>query len=80
MKYKKNNPVKVEGLSVEVGNGSFDRALRIFSKKVQNSGILKDLREKEHFQKPTTKRKLAKQVAKKREQKRQSESRTAKWD
>lgn len=64
--------VKVNGLRVEV-NGNFDKALRTFSKKVQESGLLRELREREHYEKPTTKRKKAKQIAKKREQKRHAD-------
>lgn len=66
---KQNGPVKVNGLQVEV-KGNFDKALRQFSKKVQESGLLRDLREYEQFEKPTAQRKKAKALAKKREQKR----------
>ena len=47
----------------------FETALRRFSKKVEESGILKDLREFEAYEKPTTKRKRKKAAAKKRHQK-----------
>lgn len=48
------------GLSVEVRNGDFNFALRKFKKKVQESGILQELREREHYIKPSLKRKKAK--------------------
>ena len=55
-----------KGLSVEVHNGDFNRALRTFKKKVQESNLLQDLREREFYEKPTTKRKKAKAAAKSR--------------
>lgn len=66
-------PVRVEGLSVEV-KGNFEKSLRIFSKKVQSSGLVRELREREFFEKKTSKRKKAKMSAKRREQKRVRES------
>lgn len=48
------------GLSVEVRNGDFNFALRKFKKKVQESGILQELREREYYTKPSLKRKKAK--------------------
>lgn len=54
------------GLTVEVRNGDISGALRRFKKKVQESGILQELKEKEFFEKPTTKRKKAKAAAKAR--------------
>ena len=55
-----------KGLGVEVRNGDFNKALRLFKKKVQESGILQELREREFYEKPTTKRKKAKAAAKAR--------------
>ncbi len=40
-----------------------NRALRRFKKKVEESGILDDLRKKEFYEKPTTKRKRKKSAA-----------------
>ncbi len=55
------------GRSVIVGaDGNVERALRKFKKKIANSGLLLDLREREHYVKPTTRRKTAKSLAKKR--------------
>jgi len=43
---------------VRVGEGeSFESALRRFNKKVQQNGILSELRRKEHYEKPSAKRK-----------------------
>lgn len=67
--FKKNFPVRVEGLSVEV-KGSFERSLKIFSKKVQDSGLLRELKERERYEKPSAKRKRRKQIAISQEHKR----------
>jgi small subunit ribosomal protein S21 len=58
---RKNSDNQVKsGLTVEVRNGDFNYALRKFKKKVQEDGILQELREREHFVKPSLKRKKAK--------------------
>lgn len=44
----------------------FDQLLRRFKKAVDNDGLLQEIREREAFEKPTTKRKRAKAAAKKR--------------
>lgn len=54
------------GLVVEVRNGDINYALRKFKKKIQDSGILQELKEREFYEKPTTKRKRAKAAAKAR--------------
>lgn len=67
MRYK---PQPVRGLTVEVGpDGNVEKALRKFKKKVQESGLLQTLREREFYEKPTTARKKAKSQAKRRWQK-----------
>jgi len=52
--------VTVPGLKVEVRNGDFAYALRKFKKKVQEDGILQDLRERQYYTKPSEVRKKAK--------------------
>ena len=42
--------------SINTKNMSFEKALRIFRKKVENAGIKDRVREKEYFEKPTAKR------------------------
>lgn len=49
-----------QGLRVEVRNGDVNQALRKFKKKIQEDGILQELREREHYVKPSLKRKKAK--------------------
>lgn len=62
----KPNEKIISGLSVEVRNGDVNGALRKFKKKVQEDGILQDLRAKEFYEKPSVKRKKAKAAARAR--------------
>jgi small subunit ribosomal protein S21 len=57
---------KLHGRSVIVTDGNIEKALRKFKKKIQTSGILNDLRLKEHYVKPTTERKIKRSAAKNR--------------
>jgi small subunit ribosomal protein S21 len=52
--------------SVVVHDGNVEKALRKFKKKIQDSSLLNELRERETYEKPTTKRKRKKSVAKNR--------------
>jgi small subunit ribosomal protein S21 len=48
----------ITGNTVVVKDGEdFNRALRRFKKKVEESGVLDDLRSREFYEKPTTERK-----------------------
>ncbi len=67
----------VPGLAVRnIGDGprDFERALRTWSKKVQDSGLLRDLKERECYEKPSVIRKREKAIAKKRWQRLVEES------
>lgn len=55
-----------QGCKVFVQEGRFEQALRTFKNKVQDSGLLLELREREAYEKPTTQRKKALGRAKKR--------------
>lgn len=52
--------------SVYVKDGSVEKALRKFKKKIQESGLLDELRSRETYEKPTTERKRKKGAAKAR--------------
>ena len=54
------------GRSVVVADGNVEKALRRFKKKIQNAGLLLELRERETYQKPTARRKIKKGQAKSR--------------
>jgi small subunit ribosomal protein S21 len=51
---------------VIVADGNVEKAMRKFKKKIQNSGLLLELRERETFVKPTTRRKIKKGQARSR--------------
>lgn len=51
-------------------NEPFDVALRRFKRTCEKANIMKDVKEKEFYEKPTAKRKRKKAAAKKREEKR----------
>lgn len=57
---------KILGNLVFVTNDNVEKALRKFKKKVQESGLLQELRERETYEKPTTSRKKAKASARRR--------------
>ena len=69
---KRQKREKTFGLTVLVEDGRFDKALRQFKKKVEESGLLKEVRDRQEYVKPSIKRKLAKSAAKKRWQKKLS--------
>ena len=55
-----------KGKRVIVQDGNFEKAIRKFKKMVSEDGILQEVLSKQHYVKPTTKRKLAKSQAVKR--------------
>ena len=52
---------------------SFDSLFRRFKKTVEKKDVINEVRKREHYVKSSTKRKLAKELAQKKEQKRQGE-------
>lgn len=55
-------------------NESLDSALRRFKKQIQQTGILKEAREHEHYEKPSDKKRKA-EAARRRKLKKDEESR-----
>ena len=68
MKKRKNfrkRPKKdLQGLQVEVYDGQVEKAMRILKRKVKDSNLFIDLRKKEHYEKPSKKRRERKNMAK----------------
>jgi small subunit ribosomal protein S21 len=58
--------MKLYGRSVLVKDDNVERALRKFKKKIADSGLLLELKDKEFYEKPTTARKRKKSAAKNR--------------
>ena len=58
--------MKLLGRTVIVNDENIERALRKFKKKISESGLLLELRERETFVKPTTRKKVKAAQAKSR--------------
>jgi small subunit ribosomal protein S21 len=65
---------EIEGLRVEVRNGDFNGAMRRFKKKVQEAGIIQEVRDRQQYTKPSEKRKKAKAAGRARHLKKLSKS------
>jgi ribosomal protein S21 len=61
------------GLSVEVRNNDIAKASRRLKKLVTNDGLVKEIRDRKEFTKPSTVKRLAKKAARKRWLKKQSQ-------
>jgi small subunit ribosomal protein S21 len=57
-------------MHVRVRNGNVEQALRSFKRKIQNDGLILDIRGREFYEKPSDKRNRKKQAAEMRERKR----------
>jgi ribosomal protein S21 len=69
MAYNRNSnsePIICTGNTVEIRDGKFEAGMRKFRNKVRDSGLLLDLRDRESYIKPTTRRKVKLASAKKR--------------
>ena len=55
-------------VTVTVKNGNVDRAMRTLKKKLQKEGLLKELKQRQFFEKPSAKRKRKKAEGVKRYQ------------
>lgn len=70
-----NNTFRLSGNKVVVKeNENINVALRRFKKKIDDSGVLEDLRKKEFYEKPTTERKRKAGAARARWQKKLREN------
>ncbi len=61
-----NERIKLSGREVIVTNDNVEKALRKFKKKITESGLLQELRDREFYEKPTTARKKARNQARRR--------------
>ena len=60
MKRNNNKDQQQSGLKVEVRNGDFNGAMRRFKRKVQEAGIIQEVRARQEYVKPSEVRKKAK--------------------
>lgn len=63
---KQHTGKKHRGIVVEVRNDDFPRALRLWSKKVEELGLLDDVKSKMSYEKPAVERQRLKKLARKR--------------
>ena len=61
---KKPKEKKMNGLQVDVYNNNVDKALRIFKKKVKESGLMLDLKKKSYYEKPSELKREKRNLAK----------------
>jgi small subunit ribosomal protein S21 len=55
-----------KGRTVIVHDGNVEKALRKFKKKITEQGLLQEVRDRQQYVKPTTKRKVARSQAERR--------------
>ena len=58
-------------LIVKVQKGNLNRALKQFKRKFRNTQVIKELRERQHYTKPSLKRKIEKENAIRKSKKQQ---------
>ena len=62
--FQKRRPKEeLAGLQVKVWNNNVEGALKIFKRKVKDSGIMLDLKKHEYYEKPSKKRREKKNMA-----------------
>ena len=72
---KFNKAKKTFGLKVELDERlPFEKAIRLFKRKVEDSGLLKEVKDRMEFEEPSVARKVAKGRAVKRWQKKQEKT------
>lgn len=65
MKHKEHKSM-LSGSKVYVADGQFEKAFRQFRKKIEESGLIREIQDRQAYTKPTTRRKQAKNAAIKR--------------
>jgi small subunit ribosomal protein S21 len=50
-------------LTIQVRNGNVEQAMRVLKKKLQKDGILKSLKDKQYYEKPSAKKRRKKKEA-----------------
>lgn len=56
----------IKGRTILVNDGNTEKALRKFKKMINDFGVLQEVKDRQEYVKPTVKRKLAKNQARKR--------------
>ena len=66
--YNRQRPQHKQGFKKKPRPLSFDQMLRKFKKKVERAGILQEVKERKHYEKPAQKRQRKKKAAIRKEQ------------
>ena len=64
---RKRRKEKSRGLCVEVRNNNIEGALKKFKRKVKESGLMVELRDRQYYEKPSEKRRREKNLSKSRQ-------------
>ena len=64
---RKRRKEKSRGLYVEVRNNNIEGALKKFKRKVKDSGMMVELRDRQYYEKPSEKRRREKNLSKSRQ-------------
>ena len=64
---RKRRKEKSRGLYVEVRNNNIEGALKKFKRKVKESGLMVELRDRQYYEKPSEKRRREKNLSKSRQ-------------
>ena len=64
---RKRRKEKSRGLYVEVKNNNIEGALKKFKRKVKDSGLMVELRDRQYYEKPSEKRRREKNLSKSRQ-------------
>ena len=64
---RKRRKEKSIGLYVEVRNNNIEGALKKFKRKVKDSGLMVELRDRQYYEKPSEKRRREKNLSKSRQ-------------
>ena len=67
-KKKRYPKEQLQGLQVKVFNNNVEGALKVFKKKVKESGLMLDLKKKSYYEKPSKIRREKRNLAKLRQQ------------
>jgi len=65
-KWKKAGGGKQKMAEIKVNNGNIEDALRRFKRQCVRNGVLQEVRKREHYEKPSVKRKKKSEAARKR--------------
>ena len=64
---RKRRKEKSRGLYVDVRNNNIEGALKKFKRKVKDSGLMVELRDRQYYEKPSEKRRREKNLSKSRQ-------------